>query len=49
MQDELVQMTDLIAEARLAIAALFRGAELMFKQRVVLSANNGKVITHGVA
>lgn len=49
MKNELVQMTDLVTEARLAVAALFGGTELMLEQRVVLGANDGKVVTHNVA
>lgn len=49
VQNELVQVTDLVAEARLSVAALLRGAELMLKQGVVLGADDGEIVTHRVA
>ena len=42
-------MPDLVGEARLAVAALLGGAELILEERVVLRANNGKVVAHGGA
>lgn len=47
MDDELVQVPRLLAEARLAVAALLAGAELVLEQRVVLRANDGEVVGHG--
>ncbi len=46
MQDELVQVAQLLGEARLAIAALLRRAELVLEQRVVLGADDGEVVAH---
>jgi hypothetical protein len=37
-------MPCLLWEARNTIAALLRSAELMLEERVILRANNGKVI-----
>lgn len=47
MKNELVQVSDLVGEARLAIAALLGGTEFVFKERVVLCADNGEVVAHG--
>lgn len=47
MQDELVQMASLVAEARLAVTALLGRAELVLEERVVLGADDGEVIRHG--
>lgn len=44
VQDELVQMTSLVAEAGLAVAALLGGAELVLEERIVLGADDGEVI-----
>lgn len=49
MKDELVQVSHLLGEAGLAIAALLRGAELVLEQGIVLGADNGKVVTHSAA
>lgn len=46
VQDELVQVAGLVREARLPIAALLRGAELVLEEGVVLGADNGKVVGH---
>lgn len=46
VQYELVQVTSLVREARLPIAALLRGAELVFEEGVVLGANDGEVVGH---
>lgn len=48
VQDELVEVLDLVGEARLAVAALLRGAELVLEEGVVLVADDGKVVAHGV-
>lgn len=49
MQDELVQVLDLLVEARLAIAALLGCAELVLEKGVVLGADDGEVVAHGGA
>lgn len=49
VKDELVQVSHLLGEAGLAIAALLRGAELVLEQGIVLGADNGKVVTHRAA
>ena len=46
VQDYLVQVPHLICEPRLAIAALLGCAKLVLKERVVLRADNGKVVAH---
>lgn len=46
MQDELVQMTSLVAETGLAVAALLGGAEFVLEERIVLGADDGEVIRH---
>lgn len=46
MQDELVQMASLVAEAGLAVAALLGRAEFVLEERVVLGADDGEVIRH---
>jgi hypothetical protein len=46
VDDELVQMPGLVAEARLAVAALLGGSEVIFEQGVVLGANYGEIIGH---
>lgn len=46
MQDELVEVADLVAEARLTVAALLRGAKLVLKEGVILSADDRKVVAH---
>lgn len=48
VQDELVQVAGLVAEAREAVAALLRRAKLVLEQRVVLGANDGEVVGHCV-
>lgn len=42
-------MSDLLGEARLTIAALLRGAELVLKQGIILGADYGEVVAHRVA
>lgn len=49
MQNDLVQVPDLLGKARLAIAALLRGPKLVLEQRVILGADNGKIVAHCVA
>lgn len=44
--DELVHVPGLLAEARLAIAALLRRPELVLEERVVLRADYGEVVRH---
>lgn len=46
MQDNLVQVSHLVGELGLAIAALFGGAEFVFEEGVVLGAYDGKVVAH---
>lgn len=46
MQNQLVQMAQLVIEARLAVTALLRCAELVLEEGVVLSADNGEVVAH---
>ena len=46
VQDQLVHMPHLVGEARLAVAALLRGAELVLEEGVVLGADNGEVVAH---
>lgn len=46
VHDELVQVPGLVAEARLAVAALLGCAEVILEQRVVLGANYGEVVGH---
>lgn len=46
MHDELVHVPRLVAEARLPVAALLRGAELVLEYRVVLRSDYGEVIRH---
>lgn len=47
MDDKLVQVAGLLGKVRLAIAALLGGAELVLEERVVLRADDGKVVGHG--
>jgi hypothetical protein len=47
VQDELVQVAGLVREARLPIAALLGGSELVLEDGVVLGADDGKVVGHG--
>lgn len=47
VQDELVQVAGLVREARLPIAALLGGAELVLEEGVVLGADDGEVVGHG--
>lgn len=49
VKNELVQVSHLFGEARLAIAALLGGAELILEQGIVLGADNGKVVAHFAA
>jgi hypothetical protein len=44
VHDELVHVPRLLAEARLPVAALLRGPELVLEQRVVLRADDDKVV-----
>lgn len=44
--DELVHVPGLLAEARLAVAALLRRPELVLEERVVLRADDGEVVRH---
>jgi hypothetical protein len=44
MDNKLVQVSGLVAEARLAVTALLGGSEVILKQGVVLGANHGKVV-----
>jgi hypothetical protein len=46
VQNELIQMPNVIREARLAVAALLGGPELVFEERIVQGADNGKVVAH---
>lgn len=46
MQDKLVQVPRRLGEARLPVAALLAGAELVLEQRVVLGADDGEVVAH---
>lgn len=46
MQDELVQVPRLVAEAREPVAALLGRAELVLEQRIVLRADDGEVVRH---
>jgi hypothetical protein len=47
VDDKLIQVPRLLGKARLAIAALLRCAKLVLEERVVLRADNGKVVRHG--
>lgn len=42
----MVQLSRLFGEARHAVAALFAGAKVILKERVVLGADNGEVVAH---
>lgn len=46
MQNKLVQVPQLVAEAGLTIAALLGCAEFIFKEGVVLGADDGEVVAH---
>lgn len=46
MQNKLVQVSELVCESGLPIAALFRCTEFVFKEGIILGANNGKVVAH---
>lgn len=46
VDDELVHMSCLFCKPRDSISALLRGPKLILEQRVVLCANDGKVIRH---
>lgn len=46
MDDELVHVAGLVAEARQAVASLLRGAEFILEERVVLGADDGEVVGH---
>ena len=46
VQHELVQVVRLLGEARLAVASLLAGAELVLEERVVLRADDGEVVAH---
>lgn len=46
MDDELVELSRLFREARHAVAALFAGAKFILEERVILGANDGKVVAH---
>jgi hypothetical protein len=46
MHNKLIHMPRLLREPRNAITTLLRSPELIFKERVILCANNGKVIGH---
>lgn len=48
MENELVQVARLLGEAGLAIAALLARAELVLEERVVLGADYGEVVAHGL-
>lgn len=49
VKNELVQVSHLFGEARLAVAALLGSAELILEQGIVLGADNGKVVAHCAA
>lgn len=46
VQDELVQVADLLVEARLAVAAGLGGAELVLEEGVVLRPDDDEVVGH---
>lgn len=46
VQHQLVQVPHLLGEARLPVAALLRGAELVLEEGVVLGADDGEVVAH---
>ena len=46
VQDELVQVPRLLAEASLAVAPLLARAEFVFEERVVLRADYSEVVAH---
>lgn len=46
MEDELVEVPGLLRKSRLAVAALFRGAELVFEEGIILGADYGEVVGH---
>lgn len=46
VQDELVQVASLVAEAGLAIAALLGRAELVLEEGIVLGADDGEIVRH---
>lgn len=48
MQDELVHVARLLRKPGEAVAALLRSAKLILEEGVVLRADDGKVIGHGV-
>lgn len=48
VQDELIEVAGLVREAGHAVAALLRGAELVLEEGVVLGANDGEVVRHGL-
>jgi hypothetical protein len=47
VEDELVEVADLVVEARLAVAAGFGGAELVLEEGVVLRPDDDEVVRHG--
>jgi hypothetical protein len=49
VHNKLVHMPSLLREPRDAIAALLRSAKLILEQRIILRANNGKVVRHSPA
>lgn len=46
VHDKLVQMARLLAEMRQAVTALLGRAKVVLEERVVLGADNGKVVGH---
>ncbi len=46
MDDELVHVAGVVAEARDAVAALLGGAEFVLEEGVVLCAYDGEVVGH---
>lgn len=46
VEDELVHVPVLLGEMRLAVTALFRCAEFILEDRIILCANDGKVVRH---
>lgn len=46
VDNKLVKMSSLVAEAWLTVTALLGGAKVILEQGVVLSANDGKIVRH---
>jgi len=46
VHDELIHMSSLLCESRNAISALFRSAEFIFEQRVILCADYSEIVRH---